>query len=93
MEKCTYCIQRIAEARIVADRDSKPVGEVKTACQTACPTQAFTFGNLADPNSQVSERKRSPLDFAMLEEQNTKPRTTYEALVRNPNPAIKADAA
>ena len=73
MEKCTYCIQRIAEARIVADRDSKPVGEVKTACQTACPTQAFTFGNLADPDSQVSERKRSPLDFAMLEEQNTKP--------------------
>ena len=49
MEKCTYCIQRIAEARIVADRDSRPVGEVKTACQTACPTQAFTFGNLADP--------------------------------------------
>ena len=90
MEKCTYCIQRIAEARIVADRDSKPVGEVKTACQSACPTQAFTFGNLADPKSAVSERKRSPLDFAMLEEQNTKPRTTYEALVRNPNPAIKA---
>ena len=93
MEKCTYCIQRIAEARIVADRDSKPVGEVKTACQTACPTQAFTFGNLADPDSHVSKRKRSPLDFAMLEEQNTKPRTTYEALVRNPNPAIKAGAA
>ena len=93
MEKCTYCIQRIAEARIVADRDSKPVREVKTACQTACPTQAFTFGNLVDPESQVSERKRSPLDFAMLEEQNTKPRTTYEALVRNPNPAIEAGAA
>lgn len=93
MEKCTYCIQRIAEARIVADRDGRPVGEVKTACQTACPTQAFTFGNLADPESQVSERKRSPLNFAMLEEQNTKPRTTYEALVRNPNPAIKTGAA
>jgi Fe-S-cluster-containing dehydrogenase component len=90
MEKCTYCIQRIAEARIVADRDSKPVGEVKTACQTACPTRAFTFGNLANPDSEVSKRKRSPLDFAMLEEQNTRPRTTYEALVRNPNPAIKA---
>ena len=91
MEKCTYCIQRIAEARIVADRESRPVGEVRTACQAACPTQAFTFGNLADPQSAVSKRKQSPLDFAMLEEQNTKPRTTYEALVRNPNPAIKAD--
>ena len=89
MEKCSYCIQRVAEARIVADRESRPVGEVKTACQTACPTQAFTFGNLADPESAVALRKRSPLDFAMLEQQNTKPRTTYEALVRNPNPAIK----
>lgn len=89
MEKCSYCIQRVAEARIAADRESRPVGEVKTACQTACPTQAFTFGNLADPQSEVSKRKRSPLDFAMLEAQATKPRTTYEALVRNPNPAIK----
>jgi MoCo/4Fe-4S cofactor protein with predicted Tat translocation signal len=89
MEKCSYCIQRVAEARIVADRESRPVGEVRTACQNACPTQAFTFGNLADPKSEVAQRKRSPLDFAMLEKQNTKPRTTYEALVRNPNPAIK----
>jgi molybdopterin-containing oxidoreductase family iron-sulfur binding subunit len=93
MEKCTYCIQRIAEARIVADRESRPVGEVRTACQTACPTQAFTFGNLADPQSAVSKRKGSPLDFAMLEAQNTHPRTTYEALVRNPNAAIKAGRA
>ena len=90
MEKCTYCLQRIAEARIEADRDGRPVGEVKTACQTACPTQAFTFGNLADPSSAVSKRKQSPLDFTMLEQQSTRPRTTYEALVRNPNPAIAA---
>jgi molybdopterin-containing oxidoreductase family iron-sulfur binding subunit len=89
MEKCTYCIQRIAGARILADREGRPVGEVRTACQSACPTQAFTFGNLADPHSALAKRKRSPLDFAMLEQQNTKPRTTYEALVRNPNPAIK----
>jgi MoCo/4Fe-4S cofactor protein with predicted Tat translocation signal len=89
MEKCTYCVQRIAEARITADRDSKPIGEVKTACQTACPAQAFTFGNLADADSEVSKRKRSPLDFSMLEAQGTRPRTTYEALVRNPNPNIK----
>ena len=89
MEKCSYCIQRVAEARIVADRESRPVGEVRTACQNACPTQAFTFGNLADPQSEVAQRKRSPLDFSMLEKQSTQPRTTYEALVRNPNPALK----
>jgi molybdopterin-containing oxidoreductase family iron-sulfur binding subunit len=89
MEKCSYCVQRIAEARIAADRENKPVGEVKTACQAACPAQAFTFGNLADAESEVSKRKRSPLDFAMLEAQGTRPRTTYEALVRNPNPHIK----
>jgi molybdopterin-containing oxidoreductase family iron-sulfur binding subunit len=89
MEKCSYCVQRIAEARITADRDSKPVGEVETACQAACPARAFTFGNLADTGSEVSKRKRSPLNFAMLEGQGTRPRTTYEALVRNPNPNIK----
>jgi molybdopterin-containing oxidoreductase family iron-sulfur binding subunit len=93
MEKCTYCIQRIAEARIAADRDSRPIGEVQTACQAACPTRAFTFGNMAEPQSAVLERKRSPLAFAMLEEQNTVPRTTYEALVRNPNPALREPPA
>jgi MoCo/4Fe-4S cofactor protein with predicted Tat translocation signal len=93
MEKCTYCVQRIAAARIAADRGDRPAEPVVTACQAACPTQAFTFGNLADPDSAVVQRKRSPLDFAMLESQGTKPRTTYEALVRNPNPAMKAGAA
>jgi molybdopterin-containing oxidoreductase family iron-sulfur binding subunit len=90
MEKCNFCLQRIAEERIAADRESRPVGEIKTACQAACPTQAFTFGNLADPDSAVAARKRSALTFAMLEKQNTQPRTTYEALVRNPNPALSA---
>jgi MoCo/4Fe-4S cofactor protein with predicted Tat translocation signal len=89
MEKCSYCVQRIAEARIEADRANVPIGEVRTACQTACPTQAFTFGNLADPESDVAMRKQSPLNFAMLAEQNTQPRTTYEAQVRNTNPAIE----
>jgi MoCo/4Fe-4S cofactor protein with predicted Tat translocation signal len=89
MEKCSYCVQRIAEARIEADRANRPIGEVRTACQTACPAQAFTFGNLADPGSEVVKRKESPLHFAMLAEQNTQPRTTYEARVRNPNPAIE----
>jgi molybdopterin-containing oxidoreductase family iron-sulfur binding subunit len=88
MEKCTFCIQRIAEARIAADRSNQPVGEVVTACQAACPTRAFTFGNLAERDSEVARRKRSPLDYALLEDQNTHPRVTYEAVIRNPNPAI-----
>ena len=89
MEKCTYCIQRIAEARIAADRENRPGrARYSTACQAACPTQVFTFGNLNDPDSEVVKRKQSPLDYALLEEQNTKPRTTYEALIRNRNPAL-----
>jgi Fe-S-cluster-containing dehydrogenase component len=88
MEKCTFCVQRIAEARIAADRDNRPVGEVRTACQAACPTQAITFGNLADTSSEVVKRKRSPLDYSLLPEQATHPRVTYEARIRNRNPAI-----
>jgi MoCo/4Fe-4S cofactor protein with predicted Tat translocation signal len=93
MEKCTFCLQRIAEARIAADRDNKPVGEVKTACQAACPTQAFTFGNLRDAKSAVAARKQSPLDYALLADQSTHPRVTYEASIRNPNPAIDGSEA
>jgi molybdopterin-containing oxidoreductase family iron-sulfur binding subunit len=89
MEKCTFCLQRIAEARIAADRDNQPVGDVKTACQAACPTQAFTFGNMAAPESEVAKRKQSPLDYALLADQNTHPRVTYEARIRNPNPSIE----
>jgi Fe-S-cluster-containing dehydrogenase component len=90
MEKCTFCIQRIAEARIESDRSNDPAIErrVVTACQAACPTQAFTFGDIHDPDSAVAMRKRSPLGYALLEEQSTRPRVTYEARVRNPNPAI-----
>jgi len=91
MEKCTFCLQRIAEARITADRENRPVGEVKTACQAACPTQAFSFGNMADPNSDVAKRKQSPLDYALLADQNTHPRVTYEARIRNPNPDLDGD--
>lgn len=88
MEKCTFCIQRIAEARIAADRDSRPVGEVVTACQAACPTRAFTFGNLAAPDSDVVKHKASPLTYALLADQNTVPRVTYEARIVNVNPSI-----
>lgn len=87
MEKCSFCLQRIAEARIAHDRDGAKE-QVTTACQAACPTQAFTFGDMNDPESAVSKRKQSPLDYVVLADQATFPRVTYEARIRNPNPAI-----
>ncbi|MCJ2026243.1 TAT-variant-translocated molybdopterin oxidoreductase [Methylobacterium sp. J-067] len=82
MEKCTYCIQRIAAARIDSAKDAHapiPDGTVETACQGACPTRAITFGNVADPDSQVSVAKRDPRNYSLLGHLNTKPRTTYLA--------------
>jgi Fe-S-cluster-containing dehydrogenase component/anaerobic selenocysteine-containing dehydrogenase len=90
MEKCTYCIQRIRKAKIAADRDDKPIadGDIVTACQQACPTEAIVFGDLNDSASAVRKRKASPLDYALLGELNTRPRTTYAARVVNRNPDI-----
>jgi Fe-S-cluster-containing dehydrogenase component len=85
MEKCTYCIQRISRARITAEKANRHIrdGEVVTACQQACPADAIVFGDLSDPNSKVSRLKRSELDYSMLGQLNTRPRTTYLAKVRN----------
>jgi len=90
MEKCTYCTQRISSARIQANNEGRRIrdGEVVTACQSACPTEAIVFGDLADETSRVSQAKRSVLDYALLEELNTVPRTTYLARVSNPHPAL-----
>ena len=92
MEKCTYCVQRINAARIAALIENRPVGgdEVVTACQAACPAKAITFGNLNDPQSAVAKAKAGPRNYALLEELNTRPRTTYLAKLRNPNPEIEA---
>jgi molybdopterin-containing oxidoreductase family iron-sulfur binding subunit len=91
MEKCTYCIQRISHARIDAEKEGRSIrdGDVKTACQQSCPSQAIVFGNLADPESQVARLKGSPLNYELLGELGTRPRTTYLARVRNPNPRIE----
>jgi molybdopterin-containing oxidoreductase family iron-sulfur binding subunit len=93
MEKCTYCIQRIEEARIDAKRAGRPIqdGEVMTACQQVCPTNAIVFGNINDPNSKVSQLKGQPLHFGMLADLGTQPRTTYLARLRNANPEIKTE--
>jgi molybdopterin-containing oxidoreductase family iron-sulfur binding subunit len=82
MEKCTYCIQRIEREKIDADAEGRPMGEVRTACQQACPTQAIVFGNLADADSEVARAKLSPRDYDLLPEANTRPRTTYSARIR-----------
>jgi molybdopterin-containing oxidoreductase family iron-sulfur binding subunit len=90
MEKCTYCVQRIERGRARAKLEDRLIrdGEIVTACQQACPTDAIVFGNVNDPESRVAKLKADPRNYAMLAELNTRPRTTYLAGVTNPNPAL-----
>jgi Fe-S-cluster-containing dehydrogenase component len=90
MEKCTYCVQRISAARIQAKRENRRIrdGEVVTACQQACPAEAIVFGDLNDAHSRVTALHAAPRRYALLGELNTRPRTTYLAAIRNPNPAL-----
>ncbi len=90
MEKCTYCIQRISAARIDSENQNQKLrdGQIQTACQQVCPAQAIVFGDLSDSESRVSKLKARKLNFSMLGQLNTRPRTTYLAKLRNPNPNL-----
>ncbi len=90
MEKCTYCVQRINEAKIEAEKEDRPVrdGEIQTACQSVCPTEAIVFGDIGDPNSRVSKLKGESRDYALLHDLNTKPRTTYLATISDRHPDL-----
>lgn len=91
MEKCTYCVQRINNVRINAERQDRPIrdGEIVAACEAACPSEAIVFGNANDPNSRVAKLKAQLRNYSILGELNSRPRTTYLAAVRNPNPDLE----
>ena len=90
MEKCTYCVQRINRARIEAEKEDRPIrdGEIVPACAQTCPTQAIVFGDINSPDSRVAKLKKEQLDYMILADLNTRPRTSYMAVLRNPNPEL-----
>jgi molybdopterin-containing oxidoreductase family iron-sulfur binding subunit len=91
MEKCSFCIQRITDVRIKSKvAGNRPIrdGEILTACQQVCPTQAIVFGDINDEQSRVAQLKAEPHDYTVLNELNVKPRVSYLARVRNPNEAL-----
>jgi molybdopterin-containing oxidoreductase family iron-sulfur binding subunit len=92
MEKCTYCVQRIQEAKIAAKNSGEAIrdGQIQTACQQTCPTGAIVFGDLADQSSEVLRLRRSARAYAILAELNVRPRTIYLARIRNPNPELES---
>jgi molybdopterin-containing oxidoreductase family iron-sulfur binding subunit len=91
MEKCSYCVQRIQEAKITADKENRAVrdGEIQTACQQACPAQVITFGNINDKGSRVAKLRADERTYQVLADLNTRPRTTYVAPVVNPNTELE----
>jgi len=94
MEKCTYCVQRINEAKIAAKRADRPLvdGDVRTACQQTCPTGAIVFGDLLAEGSRLAAAKRIDRNYTLLAGLHNKPRTSYLARLRNPNPAWEEGA-
>lgn len=93
MEKCSYCVQRIQEAKIRTEKENRRIhdGEVLTACQQVCPTEAITFGDLNDKNSKVSKLQALRRNYGLLDELNTRPRTKYLGYVRNSNEALRGE--
>jgi molybdopterin-containing oxidoreductase family iron-sulfur binding subunit len=94
MEKCTFCVQRIQSAKIEAEKQNRRVkdGEIVPACAQTCPTRAIAFGDINDASSQVAQLKAQVRTYSLLEELNTRPRTTYMGRLRNPNPEIERPA-